>query len=197
MLLLPTSRSRSVCVLQEKPACGRCATEGHVKDNCQAKTPNCAACNGQHETSSSSCTAWKEECATAKLKQQHKISYAQALQQLCTQQQEDEKEEDQEEEDTEEEPEDSKDIPNNEQEEEDMEDDSEDSIPFPPEKKKKKEEDTTQVKTHHQMWKFTTSLARRLLRKHIIHKLVKTWAEIIKAEYQEFLQGQRNPITTL
>lgn len=64
---------------KKTPICGRCAAARHLKEDCTATIPTCAACQGPYETSSSSCEAWKQESTITKIKQEQKIFYAQVV----------------------------------------------------------------------------------------------------------------------
>lgn len=69
----------SVCQ-HKTPVCGRCAADGHSKDDCEAKDIKCAACHQCHETSSPDCTVWKLECDVSRVKQHGHLCFAEALQ---------------------------------------------------------------------------------------------------------------------
>lgn len=50
------------------PICSGCATLGHSHQNCTKKHKKLSACGGPHDSSSSSCPVWKEECEVTKVK---------------------------------------------------------------------------------------------------------------------------------
>ena len=61
------------------PVCSRCGEEHEEEDTECQKQPRCAACNGPHSVTDHQCPVWQEEKAVAKVRQEKKLSYSEAL----------------------------------------------------------------------------------------------------------------------